>query len=117
MDSNTSLRTSFDEACSDLAPSLRRRGRSVGEQLMETLLLPPTPPPENVDTEDPDSADPLDPFISPLLDPFMEGLQEPFQDAYQTARKQVIAGTVGTGLVGLLAGFLLGRYVGRGDRK
>ena len=45
-----------------------------------------------------------------------QGLQQPFQDAYQTARKQVIAGTIGTGLVGLLAGFLLGRYV-RGDRK
>ena len=29
-----------------------------------------------------------------------QGLQEPFQDAYQTARKQVIAGTIGTGLVG-----------------
>lgn len=45
-----------------------------------------------------------------------QGLQQPFQDAYQTARKQVIAGTIGTGLLGLLAGFLLGRYV-RGERK
>ena len=46
-----------------------------------------------------------------------QGLQQPFQDAYETARRQVIAGTIGTGLVGLLAGFLLGRYVGRGDGK
>ena len=45
-----------------------------------------------------------------------QGLQQPFQDAYQTARKQVIAGTIGTGLLGLLAGFLLGRYV-RSERK
>ena len=45
MDSNTSLKTSYEEACGEYAPSLRRRGHSVGEQLMETLMLPAQPPP------------------------------------------------------------------------
>jgi hypothetical protein len=46
-----------------------------------------------------------------------QGLQQPFQDAYETARNQVVAGTIAAGVAGLLGGFLIGRYVGRGDGR
>lgn len=40
LDTNLSLKRSYEEACAEYAPSLRRRGRSVGEQLMEMFSSP-----------------------------------------------------------------------------
>ena len=46
-----------------------------------------------------------------------QGLQQPFQDAYETARRQVVVGTIAAGVAGLLGGYLLGRFTGRGDGR
>jgi hypothetical protein len=40
LDTNLSLKTSYEEACAEYAPSLKRRGRSVGEQLMQMFSSP-----------------------------------------------------------------------------
>uniref|UniRef100_A0A7S2T247 Uncharacterized protein n=1 Tax=Chloropicon primus TaxID=1764295 RepID=A0A7S2T247_9CHLO len=106
----TRLYREYNERLRSIEPDLRNMGRAMGNQMLNTLLIPMNDPVEKKWREGlgiyPEMTQLV---VKPILQPFVDGLWEPFDGFIGQFKSELFVYVAMSGVAGLLTGYFIGK--------